>query len=146
VADQHPERLLRAMLDEHVPSGQAVTPALAWVVFLAFARVDLGAPDVPDADGLLYEYGVFELGERPIFSLDLGRQLAVADKDEYVQVHLGLTFPPTADLEALGSYDSWYWPADGPLDQWASSVRSRPEWRVVGDLAAEEVVVFSSET
>lgn len=147
MAHPHPERLLLALLEERVPPGQVVTPAQAWDVFVAFARLDLGAPDVPDGDGLLYEYGVFPSGRRPAFTVDLVRQLAVEGDDEYDQIRLELTFAPTADLQALGTYDEWHWPTDGPtLDEWSEAVRSRPEWTVFGDTAADAVEVTRDKT
>ena len=109
--------------------------------------MDLAGPDDPEADGLLYQFGAYAFGGRPMFHLDVVRQLAVEDDDEYVQVHLELRYVQTDELRALAHHDEWYFRREPQtLDAWTTAVRSRPEWPVLADRDADMVEIFSDET
>jgi hypothetical protein len=64
--------------------------------------------------------------------LDFTRQFALPDDDEYLQFHCDLQFTATAELQALGSHDEWWWPdEERDLMAWARDVASRPEWALL---------------
>ena len=147
MAHPDPVNALSALLGQHARPGGPVTAADAWEAFVAFARMDLAVPDVPDSDGLLYQFGGYAFSGRPMFHLDLVRQLAVEDDDEYVQVHLELRYVQTDELRALGHHDEWYFRGEPQtLDAWTTAVRSRPEWHVLAERGAETVEIFRDET
>jgi hypothetical protein len=107
-----------------------LTATSAWEVFIRFAAVPFQIPDVDDADGLLYGFGSHSFTGAQRFQLDLVRQFAVPDEDEYLQFDCEMTFALDSALTALGSYDQWWWfPADDQeLDLWAAAISGRPEW------------------
>jgi hypothetical protein len=84
----------------------------AWLAFLRFGRRLFDVPDTADADGLLFQYGTYSFDGPPTFTLDLTRQFEIADSDgdhdHYVQVHCELRYRPAPALQALGSFDSWF--------------------------------------
>jgi hypothetical protein len=116
-----------------MPSGEP-TAAQAWNVFASFARVPFDVPVGSDTDGLLYEYGVFHFTGTPRFTLSFVRQfetLADGEHDHYIQFHCDLLFEPTADLKALGAYNSWRFSRDAAsVDAWLLQIRARPEWEL----------------
>jgi hypothetical protein len=124
-----------------------LTAPRAWQAFLDFATVPFDIPDQPDADGLLYQFGVYDFSGEPAFHLDPVRQLAVHDEDEYVQVHLEMRFAVDPALVAHGTHDEW-WFSDGdtPLSDWAAAISRRPEWATLSSLKPTSIKIYQDET
>jgi hypothetical protein len=64
-----------------------LTATEAWEMLIRFAATPFELPDVDDADGLLYQFGTDSFTGEQRFHLDLVRQFAVPDEDEYLQFH-----------------------------------------------------------
>ena len=104
----------------------------AFGAFRAFAARDVAAADVPDADGLLYQYGRADSEGETVFSLSLVRQLATDTEGGLTQVECRMTFPMTEDLAALGSFHAWWFPEQSVArDAWFDRLAGRPEWRLL---------------
>ncbi|MEV0225344.1 hypothetical protein [Streptomyces sp. NPDC050704] len=119
----------------------------AWLAFVRFGRRRLRTPDSPDADGLLFQYGTYSFDGPPTFTLDFTRQFEVSDgdggHDHYVQVHCELRFGADPALQALGSFDSWFFhDAEDDLDRWAEELGSREVWRVIRGLRPALIKVY----
>ncbi|MCZ0980071.1 hypothetical protein O1L60_16845 [Streptomyces diastatochromogenes] len=119
----------------------------AWRAFLRFGRGLFDVPDMPDADGLLFQYGVYAFDGPPAFTLDLVRQFTVVDRggdhDHYVQVHCELRYGPTSALQTLGSFDSWFFHDSGEdLDEWAEALGERAVWTAVRSFEPAEIRVY----
>ena len=92
----------------------------------------LRGAQLPDADELLYQFGIYSFSGESRFHLDFTRQFALPDGDEYLQFHCELQYTATAELQALGSYDEWWWPDGGwDLTARAGDVSSRSEWALL---------------
>jgi len=83
--DEAAAALLR-LADKHSSSLQDMSALSAWDLFIDFAEVPFAVPEVPDADGLLYQFGTHAFTGEPTFYLDLVRQFVVFGSDEYVQI------------------------------------------------------------
>jgi hypothetical protein len=109
------------------------TPGHAWYAFAAFrsfAEREVAAADVPDADGLLYQYGPFGSGDDPVFRLSFVRQLATDADGDLTRVECCLDFAMIADLAALGSFGRWWFPKHRqPRDEWFDALAARSEWQ-----------------
>ncbi len=140
-------KVLRKLITERTGAVGALTASSARELWLEFANVQFRTPNEPDADGLLYEYGVFSFSGQPRFHLSLTRQFALPGEDEYWQVQLTLLYEVRAELEALDNYNEW-WFVDGdiPLARWAEELRARPEWQVLESLRPVNVEVTGDLT
>jgi hypothetical protein len=85
------------------------TPVQAWDVFSRFSREGFRVPREPNADGLLYQYGTYDFGDGLWFRLDLTRQFAVRDEDEYLQFRCELRYEPLDVHVRLDRFDEWWW-------------------------------------
>ncbi|MEV6013559.1 hypothetical protein AB0M29_43285 [Streptomyces sp. NPDC051976] len=122
----------------------------AWQAFLRFGRRLFDLPDAPDADGLLFQYGTNSFGGPPTFTVDLTRQFEVfdngGDHDYYVQVHCELRYGSEPALDALGSFDSWFFHGAGDgLEGWAQGLTERSAWTTVKALKPTEIRVFQEQ-
>ncbi|MEV8534693.1 hypothetical protein [Streptomyces sp. NPDC051211] len=122
----------------------------AWPAFLRFGRLLFDVPDTPDTDGLLFQYGPSSFDGPPTFTLDLTRQFAIADSDgdhdHYVQVHCELRYRPAPALQALGSFDSWFFHGGGDdLDAWAEGLSKRAAWATIRTLKPAEIRVYQEQ-
>ncbi|MFE4695611.1 hypothetical protein ACFRIC_00825 [Streptomyces sp. NPDC056738] len=123
----------------------------AWLAFLRFGRRSFHLSDAPDADGLLFQYGTHAFDGPPTFTLDLVRQFEVTDNsgdhDHYVQVHCELRYGLAPALEALGSFNSWFFHGAGgdDLEQWAHGLTQRPAWTVIRRLEPVEIRVYQEQ-
>ncbi|GAA3918567.1 hypothetical protein GCM10022244_29740 [Streptomyces gulbargensis] len=101
----------------------------AWRAFMRFGRMRFRTAPQADSDGLLLQYGTYAFSGRPMFTVDLTRQLNVSDdseRDHYVQVRCELRYTPTLDLDALGSFHSWFfYDTDPDLDGWFAAMGER---------------------
>ncbi|WP_329063183.1 hypothetical protein [Streptomyces sp. NBC_01429] len=135
----------RASMDEAVgllegelgprPPAALVTEDV-WLAFLRFGRRRFHVPGTPDADGLLFEYGTYAFDGPRTFTLDLSRQFEVSDSDgdhdHYVQVHCELRYGLAPALEALGSFNSWFFhDAGDDLEAWAQGLTGRAAWTAI---------------
>jgi hypothetical protein len=126
---QRSAEVFNLMLEEAGLHAVTLSASAAWSVFLDFACVSFAVPQTADADGLLYQFGIFTFSGEPRFHLDLTRQFMMPDEDEFLQFHCDMQFSPTADLQALGSHDESWWPdGDQELTTWAGEVAAGPEW------------------
>ncbi|MFE1288208.1 hypothetical protein [Streptomyces sp. NPDC058751] len=128
------------------PPAAPVTEDL-WLAFLRFGRRRFHVPDTPDADGLLFQYGIHAFDGPPMFTLDLVRQFEVSDSDgdhdHYVQVHCELRYGLTPALEALGSFDSWFFhDAGDDLEAWAQELTERAAWTAIHGLEPTGIRVY----
>lgn len=103
----------------------------AWLAYMRFGRRRcFNAALTPDSDGLLFQYGTYAFSGRPMFTLHLTRQFAVIDADSehdhYVQLHCELRYEPERDLDALGSFHSWFFhDAGADLEEWFAAMEGR---------------------
>ncbi|MEU6705434.1 hypothetical protein [Streptomyces wuyuanensis] len=128
-----PEDALDCLRAELVagPSTTVVrTTRGAWLAFMRFGRRRFDTASASDSDGLLFQYGTYAFSGRPMFTVGLTRQFEVnnddGEHDHYVQVHCELRYEPEPDLDALGSFDSWFFHgADADLDGWFAVMEER---------------------
>lgn len=101
------QEYLRRGGDQELPR----TPRAGIERMTAFYR-DVRADDVDlesDGDMLLFQWGTHDWGSGEMFEVDITRQLiAGRGEDEDIwQLHLTYRFPPSADLRAIGTGNSW---------------------------------------
>ena len=105
----------------------------AWRTFTTLAMCEVAIADVPDADMVLYEYGVRTFYGERTFSVSMTRQFAQPDiaGGDVVRVECEVLYRPSTELLDLGSFHQWA-PGAG-LDGrcvWLSGIGDRPEWPV----------------
>jgi hypothetical protein len=141
--------VFHALIKAHGLRVEELTARSAWQVFDDYSRVAFDTPDLPDADGLLYQYGMYRFMRRSLFELDLVCQFELVDDqgdhDHYVQLHCTLRYTPTPELEALGADHCWWFPNQGALAAWLRSVASRPEWAVLEAQKPRQVAVHQED-
>jgi hypothetical protein len=141
--------VFQALIKTHSLRVEELRARSVWQVFNDYSRVAFDTPDLPDADGLLYQYGMYRPKGRSLFELDLVRQFEVVDAegdhDHYVQLHCTLRYTPTPELEALGADHRWWFPGQGPLAAWLRSVVARPEWAVLSTQKPTQVVITQED-
>lgn len=121
------EGLLRSELQAGQQTLAHLSAEQAWLRFVHFGKQLFDTPKTPDADGLLFQYGVDSYDGPPAFTLDLTRQFEVIDgdgeHDHYVQLGCELRYALSPELRALTHCTSWFFhDADEGLDQWAEEV------------------------
>ncbi|MGK5547440.1 hypothetical protein ACSNOH_22300, partial [Streptomyces sp. URMC 127] len=121
-----------------------------WLAFLRFGRRRFHVPDAAETDGLLFQFGTYAFDGPPAFTLDLTRQFEVSDNDgdhdHYVQVHCELRYELTPALEALGSFDSWFFhDAGGDLEEWAQGLAEQAAWTSIHSLKPTEIRVYQEQ-
>lgn len=92
-----------------------------------FSAIEFEAPEIPDADGYLFQYGKANWFPEPTFALGIVRQLEVVDAagehESYVQVQFEFRYPLDDDLDSLGSCSKWWFPGgEISFDSWLDSV------------------------
>ncbi|MFE9881986.1 hypothetical protein [Streptomyces sp. NPDC005784] len=142
------------LLEGELGSGQRALDDLVtedlWLGFLRFGRRLFDVPNTPDVDGLLFQYGTHAFDGPPAFTLDLTRQFEISDSDgdhdQYVQVHCELKYELAPALEALGSFDSWFFhDAGDDLEVWAQGLTERAAWATIHRLKPTEVTVYQEQ-
>ncbi|WP_249374747.1 hypothetical protein [Streptomyces sp. I05A-00742] len=108
----------------------------AWSAYLRFGRRLFDVSGAPDADGLLFQYGIYSFNGPAAFTLSLTRQFQVTDgqgdHDHFVQVECELQYGFAPALQALGSFDSWFFHGAGDdLDEWARGLSGRAAWTTI---------------
>jgi hypothetical protein len=140
---QQASKVLGELIDRRGP----LSADGAWNVFLDFARLPFAAPDTPDADGLLYQFGIFDFSGEPRFHLDLVRQFSATGADEYIQCHCDVQFNPDEALSSLGRYAQWWWPQEGvSLGRWSETIAKRAEWPVLRERRPVSIEIYQDET
>lgn len=124
--------VLRAELEVGRSTKTELTTRTAWLAFMRFARQCFATAPTPDADGLLFQYGTYAFSGRPMFTVDLTRQFDVSDDEgeheHYVQVHCELRYECEPVLDALGSFDSWFFhDANADLEEWCAAMERHLE-------------------
>ncbi len=97
---------------------------------------------VGDPDDLLFETGTFNFTGEKLFYFSLVRQFQFLDDDEYVQLHLEVTYLPSAKTALLSDT---HWGSLTQGDFWETVKNSRA-YRVAKELPMYQVQVFVDET
>ncbi|ONH57035.1 hypothetical protein CcI49_26790 [Frankia sp. CcI49] len=140
-------QVLLAKVEAQRTAAHELTVRQAWAVFLDFAAVRFDVPDEPNADGLLYQFGIFDFGGGSAFRLAPVRQFARFDDDEYIQVHLEIQFAPSANLAALGKHSEWWFSDDSiELSDWTRAISRRSEWAILDELNPTMINIYQDET
>ncbi|WP_329317065.1 MULTISPECIES: hypothetical protein [unclassified Streptomyces] len=92
-----------------------------------FSAIEFEVPELPDADGYLFQYGEVNWFPEPTFALGIVRQLEVVDAagehESYVQVQFELRYPLDGDLDSVGSHSEWWFPGgEVSFDSWLDAV------------------------
>lgn len=139
------------LLEGELGSGQRAHDDLVtedlWLAFLRFGRRVFDVPDIPDADGLLFQYGTHAFDGPRVFTLDLVRQFEISDSngdhDHYMQIHCELRYGPVPALESLGSFNSWFFhDAGDDLEGWAQGLTERAGWATIRRFRPTEIRVY----
>lgn len=124
--------LLRAELEFGRSTKTELTTRAAWLAFTRFGRQRFATATTPDSNGLLFQYGTYTFSGRPMFTVDLTRQFDISDDDgehdHYVQVHCELRYECEPALDALGSFNSWFFhDTNADLDEWLAAMEGHLE-------------------
>ncbi|WP_432154771.1 hypothetical protein [Streptomyces tricolor] len=124
--------VLRAELEVERSAKTELTTRAAWLAFIRFARHRFATAPTPGSDGLLFQYGTYAFSGLPMFTVDLTRQFDISDDggehDHYVQIHCELRYECEPALDALGSFNSWFFHgADADLDEWLATMEGHLE-------------------
>ncbi|MFJ2407184.1 hypothetical protein ACIOUE_38475 [Streptomyces xanthochromogenes] len=124
--------VLRAELGVGRSTQTELTTRAAWLAFMRFTRQRFATAPTPESDGLLFQYGTYAFSGRPMFTVDLTRQFDISDDEgeheHYVQVHCELRYECEPVLDALRSFDSWFFhDADANLDEWFAAMEGHLE-------------------
>jgi hypothetical protein len=142
------------LLEGELTAGQRVLADLGtedvWQAYLRFGRRLFDISDGSDADGLLFQYGNYSFGGPEAFTLDLTRQFEIldadGDHDHYVQVYCECRYEAEPALQALDSFDSWFFHGAGDdLDEWAHGLTVRSEWTTLRTLKPTEIRVYQDQ-
>ncbi|MFE7210074.1 hypothetical protein ACFU93_08795 [Streptomyces sp. NPDC057611] len=96
-----------------------------------FSAIEFDVPELPDADGYLFQYGKVNWFPEPTFALGIVRQLEVVDAagehESYVQVQFEFRYPLDDDLDSVGSHSEWWFPgSEVSFDSWMDSMDRTP--------------------
>jgi hypothetical protein len=90
----------QAMLQQAGVDTELPDPAKTWEVFKAFSSVPVQCAD----EGFLFECGVYNSQDKPMFHFNYVRQFSIEKHGEYdhlEQLHVDFHFEPTAELQGL---------------------------------------------
>ncbi|WP_435059641.1 hypothetical protein [Streptomyces sp. bgisy060] len=128
----HPKDALDHLRAELAAGGATTTESTtrdAWLAFMRFGRTRFHTAPTADSDGLLLQYGTYAFSGRPMFAVNLTRQINISDDgehDRHVQVHCELRYTPAADVDAWGSFHSWFFhDSDSDRDGWSAAMEER---------------------
>ncbi|SCF15550.1 hypothetical protein GA0074696_3041 [Micromonospora purpureochromogenes] len=114
------------------PDSTVPPPARLLDAVRRFAAVEFEvSTELPDQDGLLFQYATVGATGDAAFVLSVVRQFEVVDADgdheEYVQLHAEYRFGP--DPEWTGHHEDW-WFRGGPepFDDWFARISAHPVW------------------
>jgi hypothetical protein len=96
-----------------------------------FSEVEFEVPELPDADGDLFQYGRAGWLPEPTFVLGILRQFEVVgsagEHESYVHVEFACAYPMDDDLDAVGSHAQWWFPGgEVSFGAWLDSVDRAP--------------------
>lgn len=131
--------VLRSFLAEDVAQRTSSESDRILRSFTRFACVEFALPDVPDADGLLFQYGIYAFTGRPMFILSLVRQFEQFDRsgehEALLQVNCEILYEPDAELGNIGRWEAWWFKPQGgqgsTLSDWLAAVAANPIWQLV---------------
>ncbi|MGW0839795.1 hypothetical protein ACWD26_06495 [Streptomyces sp. NPDC002787] len=96
-----------------------------------FSAIEFEVPELPDADGYLFQYGKVNWFPEPTFTLGIVRQLEIGDAtgkhEAFVQVQFEFRYSLDDDLDSAGSHSEWWFPGgEVSFDNWLDSVGRAP--------------------
>ena len=117
--------LARKLLDETPTFNSRISSLIGLV--RRYSEIEFNVPELPDADGYLFQYGKVSWFSEPTFVLSLVRQLEVVsssgEHEYYLQVQFELRYILDDELESIGSHSEWWFPEDEmPFHVWLDSV------------------------
>jgi hypothetical protein len=115
-----------------------------------FSVIEFDIPDVPDADGYLFQYGKVSWFSEPTFVLSVVRQLEVmgslGEHESYAQIQFEFRYPLDEDLASTGSYSSWWFPGGKTdLDAWLATVEQAPIMNIASRKAPREFEIWQDQ-
>jgi hypothetical protein len=128
----------------------ASSPAGLARLVKSFSAIDFEVPELPDADGYLFQYGEVGWFPEPTFALGIVRQLEVVDAsgehEAYVQVQFEFRYPMDGDLESVASHSEWWFP-DGevPFDSWLESVDRAPIMNLLAAKTPRDFAIWQEQ-
>lgn len=141
--------LARGLLDERPPAF----PQLSELTELVrrYAAIEFDVPDLPDADGYLFQYGKVSWFSEPTFVLSLVRQLEVVDSsgehEYYIQVQFEFRYSLDDDLESVASHSEWWFPGgEVSFEEWLHSVSRSPITGTLAEKAPREFEIWQDQT
>lgn len=143
---------LASMLDDAGVNRSVVTAAGVWATVEVFRRfaaipVDDAAPPEEDGDGVLAQFGTFDLRGRREFSADLTRQFIEAGSEgaSIWQLSCTLHWTPSAQTEGLASGHLWSF--GKPLDEFFAEAVALPgwAWALAGARAPRDLAITLGE-
>ncbi|WP_433358750.1 hypothetical protein [Streptosporangium sp. CA-115845] len=115
-----------------------------------YSAIEFDIPELPDADGYLFQYGKVSWFSEPTFVLSLVRQLEVIDSsgehEYYVQVQFEFRYSLDNELESAGSHTEWWFPEDGiSLDAWLESVNRASIMNILTQKTPREFEIWQDQ-
>lgn len=106
------------------------------------AFINMSKLPVGDPDDLLFESGTFHFTSEKLFYFSLVRQFQFLDEDEYVQLHLDVTYTPSIRTFGLRNVN-WASRSNGDFFE---MVRRSPAYHAVNELPIYQVQVYIEDT
>lgn len=122
-------------LNESIRDGMTLDEMID--AFSEMCKISVGDPD-----DLLFETGTFSFDGEKKFYFSLVRQFKFFDDDEYVQLHLSVTYPPCPKTRMLYKA-KWGSPTEGDF---FGMVRSSRAYRAVRQMPIQHVEIYVDET
>ncbi|MFF9777012.1 hypothetical protein ACF1HJ_25560 [Streptomyces sp. NPDC013978] len=112
-----------------------------------FSAIEFEAPESPDADGYLFQYGRVNWFSEPTFALSIVRQLEVGDvtgeHEAFVQVQFEFRYSLDDDLDSAGSHSEWWFPGgEVSFDSWLNSVDQAPISRLLATKKPRDFAIW----
>jgi hypothetical protein len=102
-----------------------------------------GLANDPQADMLLFEWGVFNWGKGDYFQIDLTRQFIVADQiddDAISQLHCTAYFTPTPELRAIPTSHRWCHSV-AEIEPFSAFILGSAAYRAVNSVSPQQVAL-----
>jgi hypothetical protein len=121
------KKTLEQIVKSHLVNNN-ITPEIALTSMLGFYKNHPTESTEPDDDMLLFQYGTYDWdGKGGKFELNLTRQIADPNDDEFYQVRLTLYYRP-GDIGEIEGYNLWN--IDKPaLQDWKETVADTDGFR-----------------
>ncbi|MFJ2192571.1 hypothetical protein ACIOJE_32310 [Kitasatospora sp. NPDC087861] len=128
------EAAARRLLDARTGSG-GPSPEELFDVLKRFERIEFAVPDLPDADGFIFQYGCASWFAEPAFTIGFSRQFEVMDQDGehecYSQLAMEYRYEMDADLQSLAEESWWFRDSAESFDAWLQVAIDDPVWRIL---------------